>query len=766
MTALEGLRVLDVATGGAGSLAAGLLTDFGAEVVKVIAEDPRVSRPDHLPDWMVWNRGKRLALFVDSSGADRPKLQALAATCDLIVADTGSDLARLGLGIPEVDSGQIVLLTPPYGEHGAPWFGGAESPELLNFISAIASYQASYSGDPIDGVYPFLRYVQAVWAAACAVACLTERERSGLGQTVTVGGLHAAGVFGGFVYTRPLGEEDPGRDVGPGGLNPMYTRYQAADGQWVYVGGLGPKFGEQVVRQTNSLHLLDDPRIDGHLERLWQPDNSRWVMDHFAKLFATRPAAYWIKVLEASDVPCTLVSDRDTWFESEQVALLGQRVEAEDPVLGRVQVVGPPVSAATGSARVEEAASLHPLSEIEWTADGLAPQRGGNHRPSGEGPLAGYRVASLGSYVAGPYGACLLAELGAEVLKVEPLTGDPWRMQGFPYNRGVKSLAIDLREPAGRDALQTVLAGCDVVLDNFRVGVMDRLGIGHDALARLNPKIVTVAVTAYGEEGPLAAKPGYDAVIQAASGMIRAQGGDEEPVVFSIPPTDHTVAAIAAFATVVGLLNSERQGTSQHMSTSLAATANLLQSADLVRYPGRPAPKKGGRDFPGPAPTDRVYRTENGFVRLQTAELDVQAWQHAGLAIDPARLQADPASEIGRVLASLPNDQALAALFAAEVPAVPARRITEIMTDPELRDEAHITTLTTPRGVTYAAVGRLAFFSRTPQHARFITPGLGEHSVEILAGAGLDQQHIQELVASEVVLVGGPQDLVFLPPYR
>ncbi|OHV56744.1 hypothetical protein BCD48_43630 [Pseudofrankia sp. BMG5.36] len=164
--------------------------------------------------------------------------------------------------------------------------------------------------------------------------------------------------------------------------------------------------------------------------------------------------------------------------------------------------------------------------------------------PVGRGPLDGLRIASLGTFVAGPFAAALLAELGADVIKVEPPDGDPWRMNGFVYNRGTRSLAIDLSAAAGRATFDDVLRGTDVVMNNFRLGVMDRLGLGAKRLASLNPSLISVDVTAYGAAGPAAEKPGYDTVLQAAAGIMTAQGGRDEPVVVSLPVNDHTTAVV------------------------------------------------------------------------------------------------------------------------------------------------------------------------------------------------------------------------------
>jgi crotonobetainyl-CoA:carnitine CoA-transferase CaiB-like acyl-CoA transferase len=767
MTVLRGVSLLDLASSRAASLASMLLADFGADVVKVTDADHRKEPRGLSPDWLMFNRGKRLALADAASPDGRREVARLAEGCDILVADSREQLALFGLADLAEAGRRIVLLTPPYDGNGTPWAGGGESPELLNAISGLARFQASYAGTPVDSVYPYLTSIQGTWGATCTVAALIERQRSGAGQLVEISGLHAVNVFGGSVYARAESEPDPDRAVGAGGLNPMYTRYRAGDGRWFFIGGLGPKFSSTVVKLTNSEHLLEDPRINGKMEMLWHVDNSRWVIEYFNQLFNGRPAAYWIDLLESGDVPVTLLHDREEWLRNEQVRFAGQRVDVFDPVLGQVAMPGSPVVSGLTPARVRPAAAAKAIEDVRWLMEpavGGGPTRA--ESAPGQGPLAGYRVASFGYYVAGPYGAFLLAQLGADVVKVEPLSGDPWRMQGFAYNRGVKSLAIDLQRPGGREAVRAVLRDCDIVLDNFRLGVMARLGIDHEQLSALNPAVLTVAVTAYGEEGPLAAKPGYDPVLQAASGMMTAQGGDDEPVVYSLPPNDHTAGVLGAFASVLALLHRERTGQTQHIATSLTAAATLLQAPDLLSYQRRPAPRVGGRDFRGPAAADHAYPVADGFVRLQATSIEAGRWRAAGLGVDPERLEADPGAEVARVLAGLTAAEAVSRLSAAQVPAVPDRRITSVANDPALHERGLLTRGTSLSGIRYTTVGQIASFSRTPQAVGQDAPGLGEHSRELLAAAGLDSGQIDQLVQDGTVKSEGPLDVVFLPVYR
>ncbi|MEU9168667.1 CoA transferase [Streptomyces sp. NPDC048420] len=763
---LGDVRVLDLAEGGAGSLAAAILGDYGAEVLKVVARDPRREPTDSLPDWLVRNRSKTLVHADASAAADRAEIGRLADSADVVVVDTLDRLTAFGVHADSLGTRRLVVLTPPYLPDGAPWSGEGESAELLSAIFGLSAYQASYPGSPVDAVYPYLVQAHGVWTATCVVAALVEYRYTGLGQLLTVSGFNAAAVFGDPVITRPEDEPDPDRGIGPEGLNPMYTRYQAADGEWVFVGGLGPKFANLVIDIVGLRELLDDPRIGGRIERLWHIDNSRWVMKAFQERFLNRPAAAWVELLERGDVPCVQLARREEWFRSEQMKVMDQRISLFDPVLGGIHMTGAVVDSVTVPAAVSATSGAITVAAAQWHVTPGTPATARPAADGGQGPLAGYRAAVSGSYVAGPYVGRLLAELGVDVIKVEPLVGDPWRMQGFSLNRGYRSIAIDLSGQDGKQALGRVLTSCDVVVDNFRLGVTKRLGMSHEDLAEDRKDIVTVSVTAYGERGPLAHKPGYDVVVQAAAGMMLAQGGDDEPVPYSVPPNDMTTGVCGTLASVLGIYHRAMTGEGQHLSTSLATTSVFLQSADLVEYADRPAGRWGGRDYAGPGPTDRFYPVRDGYVRLQTAVMEPEKWRAAGIDLDDTALRSDPVTEISRVLASCTRESALAKLTAAGVPAVPARRASEVATDAGLHARNLLGMFTATDGRRFVTNDRLAGFSRTAVDTYFMAPGLGEHSVELLAESGATAEETESLIRSGVVIDGSPIDITYLPPYR
>ncbi|MGM7679409.1 CoA transferase [Microbacterium sp. A94] len=764
---LEDVRVLDLSNDGAASRAASLLGDYGADVMKVVTTDPRLRPSDaqRLADWLVNNRSKRIAIADPGDRADREAVDNLAKTAEIIVAGTVERLVAFGLDVDSLATQRIVLFTPAYLPEGAPWFGEKESAELLEAITGLSTYQSSYSGDPVTSVYPFLERMQGVWAATTAVAALIESRESGAGQSVSVSGFQAALIFGNSQFTRPTDAPDPDRAVGPGGLNPVYTRYECADGRWIFVGGLGPKFARAVVDATGMHTLLEDPRIGGRVERLWSQENSSWAIAEFAARFRQRQASDWVEALEAADIPCTQLLRRDQWLESEQMQAMSQRITLADPVIGDVVGPGAIIDSLSAPATIAPATAAVSVSGMTW----LAPEHERISSRSATrtgGPLARFTVGVLGSFVAGPYVGCLLASLGANAIKIESPEGDPWRVQGFGVNRGYRALAVDLRQDASRDAILSVLSTCDVVVNNFRLGVMERLGIGDSQLRSLNDRVVTVAVTAYGERGPLSKRPGYDTVLQAASGMMYAQGGDEEPVVYSMPVNDLTTAVCGAFAAVLGLHAVASRDEGLHLSTALGTTAAFLQAPDVLDYPNRSAGRSGGRDFVGTSPSDRYYPVRDGIVRIQVPTIEHAKWIAAGLLVDQEQLRIDPVTEITRVLGQLPRHEALSRLKAAEVPAVPARKVSEVAADPVSSAVGVISSFTTSDSVDFFAPGALVDFDRTMVPRLSITPGIGEHSVELLRESGVPEVQIDALLETEAVVQGGPMDIVYMPPYR
>jgi len=324
MGPLEGIRVVELSTGIAGPVAGMLLGDYGAEVVKV--EPPGGDPARALPGFAVWNRNKQSVVIDPRSAHGRRRLADLLVGADVCIAADDSPLG----GAAGDNPGLVRLHMPPYAADETPWAGGAESHALLAAIGGLSSRQSSFDGGPVHLVSPFALYEQGVWAAACAVAALVERQRSGLGQTVTVAGIHGVLACSPGSFVVDPAQPPPPTDVGPGGRNPTYTTYRCKDGEWLFLAALTPKFQANAFAVLGVGDLFADPRIGGVPNRLILSENRGWVRDLLAGAFATRERDDWLQRLERGDCPAGPLCDRGARLDDPQVAAHGLRVELDD----------------------------------------------------------------------------------------------------------------------------------------------------------------------------------------------------------------------------------------------------------------------------------------------------------------------------------------------------------------------------------------------------------------------------------------------------
>jgi crotonobetainyl-CoA:carnitine CoA-transferase CaiB-like acyl-CoA transferase len=771
MDILEGIQVVDLSHGIAGPVVGMFLADFGAEVIK--AEPPGGDPARSLPGFAAWNRGKKGVIADPADPARRRWVAELIAGADVCLVSDAGPLARYGLDRWRLlrDNPQLVLVETPAYAGEAPWHGGAESHGLLAAALGVAWRQSSHDGGPVESVARFLLQVHGVWATVCTVAALVERERSGFGQLVSVSGVHAAmeANIGSFSVDPAL--PDPPTGIGPGGRHPTYTRFVARDGKWLASGALGAKFETALLGVLGLSWMLQEERMGGRVQNLVRPDNILWAKELTSAAFLSRDRDEWLELMTGLGIPCGPLGDRGQWLDHEQVRAIGMRTEVDDPERGRVVMPGVPVRLTAAPGRVRGPAPA--LGEHEGTVAPRAPKAAPEGLPPlREGPLSGFRVLDMGTFVAGPYAGSLLAELGADVIKVEPPAGDPFRVSGFVFNRGMRSLSVNLQAPDGADALRRLARTSDVVINSLRPGVAARLGIDYATLAAGHPGLIEVTLSAYGEGGPLGGRPGVDMVIQGLSGMMSAQGGDSEPVASTIAIIDVTTAAMLALSAVLALLHRERGhdgGQGQRAWASLVGTATYLQTGEIVRYPGRPPASSGGRDYPGADPFDRYYRVSDGWVRLHAPrpeEVTAGRLAAAGLPVDPAAFGADPGAALAAALAGLTSQTAADRLNRARVAAVPARRVSGVVRDPQLIQSEFVHIRPGADGAAYVTPGRLASFSRTPRFGPLRSPGTGEHSREALRAAGLADAEIEALIGAGTVIAGDPMPQALPNAYR
>jgi crotonobetainyl-CoA:carnitine CoA-transferase CaiB-like acyl-CoA transferase len=368
------------------------------------------------------------------------------------------------------------------------------------------------------------------------------------------------------------------------------------------------------------------------------------------------------------------------------------------------------------------------------------------------GPLSGIRVLDLSSYLAGPYAGALLADLGAEVIKIEPPSGDalrqypstlPQESRAFlGVNRSKLGVVLDLKQPAGLSALLKLAAGSDVLLHNLRPRVPARLGIDYPSLHQLNPQLIYCALSGYGETGPLRDKAGYDQVLQAMTGICALQnetGGRPEIAYGSV--VDYHGGGLLAFGIAAALFHRERTGVGQRIDLSLLAAALCMQSARFIWAEGEP--REIGRDMRSggvtgihPAGEGDIYISANTPHFWQALCELTGLLELAGDArYDSVRKRNRQASEIvPKVRKALLKRTAMEweAVFGDRVPCAAVRPIEDMFDHPQVLAEELVTVVKHPAVGRYRAIRKPLRFSETPGPEPFAAPSLGQHTDEVL----------------------------------
>ena len=369
------------------------------------------------------------------------------------------------------------------------------------------------------------------------------------------------------------------------------------------------------------------------------------------------------------------------------------------------------------------------------------------------GPLSGLRVLDLSAYIAGPYGCSLLADQGAEVIKIEPPTGD--NLRKYPstleaesrafigVNRSKLGVVLDLKKAEDLAALMALVRTADVLVHNFRPSVPPRLGIAYEQLKAVNPRLIYCSLTGYGETGPLREKAGYDQVLQTMTGMCALQGKrGEPPEIIYGSVVDYYAAALVAAGVASALYEREKSGQGQFVGVSLLRSALTMQSARMVWAEGEP--KDVGRDMRSGGITG-IHPTREGhlYISANTPHFWRALCDKVGLPelaaderYDSVRKRAQHFSEIvPRLREALAARSALEweELFGEEVPCAAARTVEDMFDNEQVLAEDMVATFAHPTLGAYRGFTRPVQFGRTPGPEPFAAPTLGQHTQAVLA---------------------------------
>lgn len=396
-------------------------------------------------------------------------------------------------------------------------------------------------------------------------------------------------------------------------------------------------------------------------------------------------------------------------------------------------------------------------------------------------PLSGVRVIDLTRILSGPFCSMILGDLGADVIKIEsPKGGDPVREQGHKvegfswyfagFNRNKRSLALDLRNPAGMAVLERLLADADILTENFRPGVLEKMGLGPDRLAEINPRLIVASVNGYGSTGPYADRPAFDFIAQAMSGYMATNGTSGTGPMRTAPPLTDLIAGLyAALGAVSALHARDRGGPAQRVEASMMMSVLSMMaylSANALATGADPVPT--GNDHPIAAPYG-LFRASDGDIAVapSTGAIVQRLLTEIGLAdllSDPrfadnaSRLENRAALNalIDDALAQDTQENWIARLNRAGVPCGKVQSLTEALADPQVAAQDMVLSVPHPGHGQVRMTGFPVKFAVTPLRLRHPAPQLGGHGTEILEDAGYSPDDIARLLGDGVI--GAPPD--------
>ena len=774
MAPLSRFRIVELGIGPVSGLATMMLADFGADVVKVV---PRSGDPfAGMASWPLWSRGKRIVHADLRAADDVERLRRLIAdSADAVLTTLNREQRqRIGLDAESLGRSDLVLgVVSGFGEEG-PYAGypgyepvvAAKSGRMLAFAGVADREGPNYAALQVGS------HATAQSAATAILAGLMGREACGHGfsfdtsllrgmMPYEMGIMAMAQLWDKGVLERPKVSRDRTKSMPTLNYHPVRTK----DGKWLQLGNLLPHLLANFFRAAGFAdHLREDK---------YQGDPMRWprpVLEEFRDVLfehmQTKTLAEWTRLFVADG---GVVSHP---YQTTQDALQDPDVLANGHVVerGGTRQLGLVANLTGMPGEVGGAARNVAFDDIE-----AHPRPANQPQPAPpRKPLAGVVVVESATIIAAPLGASVLADLGARVVKLEPLGGDPFRsmFHGFgasKCNAGKESICLDLKSAEGQQIARSLAVKADIWIHNYRVGVPEKLGIGYEELSALNPRLVYVSANGYGPAGPGAKRPSTHPIPGAALGGVVWQLGGLPPEDVEQNPDelretarkllranevnpDPNTSMVVATAAMLGLAARQAHGGGQKIYVDMFGANAYANWDDFLAYHGKPERPPVDAEGLGIGPLQRLYRCRDGWVFLMVVGDDEWRTLRRELGLVVERDDDALGAALEAVFAAGDADDFERRLAPKGVGCVRADGAAPpdfFLNDPHCRIEELAVPATHPDWGDYYRNGPMARFSKGDDYRG--ASAMGDSTRALLEELGYSAAEIDELVASRKV---------------
>lgn len=781
MSALKGIIVLDLSRGKSGAVSSMFLADNGARVIRVLDnsnEDVlKISEDEKFyeTEFSFFNRGKELLKINISEELNF--IESLLSSVDVLIDDCtpsenfhGLNISEIAKKFPHIIHSSIT----PYGNKG-PLKDSPGAPNLVKARAGIYDRLPGFREGSIYVVHPFVEVGAGLLSAIGITAALFKREQTKHGCRVHTS-LYAAALFYTPIVSSDKVKKYPNNS--PVGGGPFYSVFECSDDNWIQLACIHEGFVDIAAAVMDIAHILVEERFGNGISPVNQ--ESRFELFNIVKeKMKTKSSVEWSDIFDAADIPFAVVGTSKSAIHNEQLIHNNMIVETEDPVLGTIKQPGCSLNFS------DSPNAISPLTYV--SKDDLLASFPFNrivYKPvkfstSTEMPLKGIKVSDITNVIAGPSAGRILADLGADVYKIEPPYGDLSRSGNLHFfhssNSNKRSLSINIKDDRGSHVVKKVICKGDALIANLRPGVLDRLGLSSEELKKENPRIIESYISAFGESGPFSHRPGLDPLAQAWLGLQTAQGGSPQRPSFigQLAPTDYTAGLIASLGVTISLYYREKTGKGQISQTNLLNAGTLLLEGDLselqkgnlsdLNFSDR---RLADINQYGLSDYNRLYETKDGWIYI-SAEGNTDAFHHFINMYDDTIESRRDEDEFNEFYSHTDYGSLVFNVFKSQTTEFWMNKLSQIgihaaesvenyevsyFDDPHPKKNDMIATHVTNDLMEHKYITGFIKFDELPSSHSFPTPKLGEHSREILKEFGFDDMFIDSIIGDNVLI--------------